>query len=364
MQVFTKRILITFLAVFLGMSVVSCNKDKTTTEDTPNDSKIPTLSNPDGVFLQTGDYSLTYQELYEEVKLNDGLNQLLNLVDADLISNYVQAVTADEITNRTLKLIYGTEDAEEIAKLSDDQKEEMETAFEHSMTLLGYGSNHDEYIRLVCARENYAVDQMLDTDNSEEAWYAGPNAVAEWYDVKYQPNINTIKIRLMSESDAKTVLRQFNLVSKSGKLMLYTGTTPIEQVPSSQLNETNTRELTDQEILVQFIKMFNYVYGDYRTLVSEDASLEYLLAKEDMILEYETLQEANSSLPIFIYEALGTYKAVTEQTDDLQYYTYEPVKYYGSSDTSYYMLLNLDRVEKENVEDFDGTEAELFALIG
>lgn len=364
MQAMTKRILISFLAVLLGLIVVSCNGETTTTETTPNDSAIPGLSNPDAVFLDLGVYQVTYRDLYNEVKTNDGLNQLLMLIDEDLLEDYLDEVTAQEIENRTKKLIYGTEDDDEIADMDADELEEKERAYEESMYLLGFGDNSEDYVRLVVAREKYAIDQMTDPDNSEEAWYAGPKAVAEYYELRYHPDLQTIKVRFLSEIDAKSVLRSFNLVSMSGELRRYIGATPLEQVPSSQLNDDNTETLTDAEILAEFINLYNYVYGDFRETLATDATLEDLLATPELTVSHEDLAEANQSLASFVYETLGAYDAFVNEDDDLLYYTYEPVKYYGDRDTSYYMILNLDKADKVDVEDFDGDEADLVALIG
>lgn len=364
MQAMTKRILISFLAVLLGLVVISCGGETTTTEHTPNDSVIPGLTNPDAVFLDLGDYQITYRDLYNEVKTNDGLNQLLMLIDEDLLGDYLDNVTAEEIENRTKKLIYGTEDDDEIADMDADELEEKERAYEESMYLLGFGDNSEDYVRLVVARENFAVDQMTDPDNSDEAWYAGPESVAEYYELRYHPDIQTIKIRFLSETDAKSVLRSFNLVSMSGELRRYIGETPLAQVPSSQLNDDNTESLTDSEVLAEFVALYNYVYGDFRDLLATDASLEDLLALDSLAIAYDDLAEANKSLADFVYDTLGSYDAFVNEDDDLGYYTYEPVKYYGSRDTSYYMILNLAKTDKVDVEDFEGDEADLVALIG
>jgi hypothetical protein len=363
MQVFTKKLLIAFLAIFLGLSVISCNKDETTTEEPTDEAEMPTLSNPDKIFMSTDDYSVTYGELYDEVKVNDGLNQLLNLVDTDLLSDYIPAVTDTDIENKTLVLTYGTDDPDEIADFSDEEVEELERTFDDSMYLLGFTTEAtvESYVRLIAARENYALEQMNDSSNSEEVWYAGPSNIASYYAANYTSNIKTIKVRFMSESDANSVLRLFNLVSMDGELKLFTGATP---VPSSELDETNTATLTANEILDKFIELYNYVYGDLRDEISIDASLATLLANEDLDVEYDNIANASASLATFIYESLGTFTDYTTSGDDLLYYTYEPVKYYSSNDTSYYMILNLDKTDAIDVEDFSGTEAELVALIG
>jgi len=364
MRIYTKRIIISLLALLLGLSVVACGGDDNTEVTTPNDSVIPALSNPNEVFIENGQYSITYQDLYKQLKINDGTNQLLNMVDIDLLSDYMDSFSTREVEERTNKLIYGTYDPAEIAELSDEDKTEMETSFNNSMYLLGYQNSVEEYIRLVLAREAYAIEQMFDADNSDESWYIDPARIAEEYDENYNYDINTIKIKFMSETDANNVLELFNLVSINGELKLYIGTTPLSEVSSSSLNSTNTRSLTDAEILKEFIKMYNYVYGDFKTLIDEEATITTLLANDDLVAKYDDVALANQTLDEFMYIVLGTYVGYTEGTDTKMYYTYEPVKYFGSNDTAYYMILNLDKTEKADVEDFSGTETDLMLLIG
>jgi len=364
MRVYTRRLLVSFLALILGASVVACGGDTTTDIVTPNDSVIPNLSNPDQIFLQNDIYTVTYGDLYDVVKVNDGLNQLLLMVDSALLADYFAAVTDEEIAERTEKLIYGTNDQEIINNLTDDEKADFEKAYYDGMYMMGFADNPEDYVRVVVVRENYAIDLMLDEENSEEAWYTGPTAVAEYYDAQYDYDINTIKIRFLSEADAKSVMRLFNLVSLGGELKLYTGITPLDQVPSTALNETNTVSLTDEQILEKFIQLYNYIYGSYRDELAEDATLEGLLANEDLIVSRDTLTKANTSLDNFVYDTLGSYEAYIGGEDTKLYYTYAPVKYYSSSDTSYYMILNLAKTEKVDVTDFAGTEADLVSLIG
>ncbi len=360
MHLHTKKLIIFFLTFILGISVTACHNDTT---ETPNESQLPQLSNPDAVFISTGDFEITYEDLYNEVKTNDGLNQLLNMVDTDLLSDYILTVTQAEIDERIEKLIYSTNDQEEINNLDEDEKELMEDEFYNSMYLLGFGGREEEYVRLVVARENYAIDQITDEANEEEAWYAGPENLAAYYESTYNPNINTIKIRFLSEADAKSVLKYFNLVSIGGELRLYTGETPLANMPSSALNSSNTQSLTEEEVLEQFLILYNYVYGDYRDEVPTDSTLEDLLAIEQFTVEYDTLSEINSSLDDYVYESLGSYEEYLSGDDDKLFYTYEPVDF-SSGDSSYYMILNLQKHEKADVEDFEGDTEDLIALIG
>lgn len=363
MQLFTKKIMTLMLSVFLGFTLLACGEETTTTEIAPGDVKIPLLSNPDAVFYSMEDYDVTYRDLYNGVKVNDGLNQLLAMIDKDLLGDYFDQVTQDEIDEKLRKLTYGTADLEEIADLDLDKKTDYELSFSESMYLLGYGGNEEEYVRLVIAREKHAEETMLSEDSLEETWHVGPKQIANYYNSSYQQELKSIKIKFISEGDAKSVMRHFNLVSRNGELMLYTGTVPLDQVPSSALDDTNTTSLTEAEILDYFIDMYNYIYQDYRDLISKDATVEELMLLDDLTIKYDELRKANISLASFVYRSLGNYVDYTNEESTKLFYTYSPVKYYSSRDTSYYMILNLTGSDKADVSDFDGDQADLVQLI-
>lgn len=363
MRVFTKKILISFLSVFIGMSVVACNPDDTQVT-TPNDSLIPELSNPDEVFVSTSGYDITYGDLYEEVKKNDGLNQLLMMIDLDLLSDYVDQVTDEEIANKINALTYGTDDPDEIADFTDEEIADMDRSFADSMYLLGYGTNPEDYVKVVVAKELYVADVLNDDANIGETWYANANLISNYYNRSYFEDVQAIKIRFVSEANAKAVIRSLNLVSKNGELLLYTGETELSKVPSSALNETNTRSLTNEELLNKFLIMYNMVYGDYKDPVDEDSTYADVLTNDAFTFDYDSLLNVNANFPTFVYKTLGTYQNTVNEVDDVAFYTYEPVKYFANEEYYYYMILNLDRTEKVDLSDFDGDEAALLALLG
>lgn len=364
MRFYTKKLILSLLAFILGITVVACEKTPTTTQS-PNNSVIPAISNPDAIFLQNDQYTITYGDLYNVVKMNDGLNQLLLTVDAALLADTISQITDEEVAAKTEELIYGTKDQAEIDKMSDKDKADYQKSFYDSMYLVGYGDRVDEYVRIVLAREKYAIEQMFSDANKDEAWYAGPSAVAKYYDTSFNFDIHTIKIRFLSLNDANNVMKKFNLVSLDGQIKLYTGDTPLEDVPISALNDTNTTTLTDAQILQMFIRMYNYIYGGYRTPLSEDATLSDLLANNDLLVTRDELTNANGNLDNLVYDTLGTYQDFVAGTDETPYYTYMPLQYKNSSsDTSYYLVLNLSSTKKADVTDFDGTKADLVNLIG
>lgn len=361
MQLMTKRTLVLLLGIFATIALIGCT-DKTTTTTGPFSGEIPEISNPDEIFYTNGTYSITYGDIYEEFKINDGINRLLFMIDEELLANYLSAVTAEEISSKIKYMTYGTTDDNEIAKISDEDKLKYEHNYDENMSMLGYGDNEEVYVRMVCAKDNYAAYAMTLAANADKAWYNGPKTIASYYDSTYYPDLSSIKIRFYSETDAKSVLKLFNLVSISGALKLYTGTKPIDEVPSTAFNDTNTVVLSNEEIITYFIEMYNYVYGAYKTQIPMDATVEELIANEDLKINYLDAFDASSTLSKFLFVTLGSYNAYLEDSTTTLYYTYTPVKYYGTNDTSYYMVLNLDRTEKADVSDFDGNEADLVAL--
>ena len=362
MRVFTKKFLLTFLSVILGLTVVACVESTETT--TPNNSVVPVLSNPDDVFISTDDYDITYSDLYEEIKKNDGLNQLLLMVDTDLLSTYIDQVTEQDITDKINDLTYGTHDPEEMADFTAEEMEEAEKAFADSMSLLGYSNNIEDYVKVIIARAKYAESTLNDETNVDETWYSNALLVKNYYNASYYEDAQLIRIRFTTEANAKAMLRSLNLVSKDGELKLYTGVTPLADVPSSALNDTNTRSLTDDELLNYFLQMYNLVYGDYLDPVDENSTYADVLTMDEFTYDYDSIKSVNTNFPTFIYKTLGTYENVVNEVDDTPFYTYEPVRYFSSDEYYYFMILNLDRSEKVDVSDFDGDEAELEALIG
>ncbi|MDT8337137.1 MAG: hypothetical protein RQ856_04835 [Candidatus Izemoplasmatales bacterium] len=364
MQTFTKRITTLTMIITLGFALLACGGN-TTTEIAPGELQIPRLTNPDAIFYSTEDYDITYRDLYNSVKVNDGLNQLLAMVDTDLLSDYFDDITQEQIDEKRLKLTYDTSDPEKIADLDEKTRAKYETNFEESLYLMGYTEgNYDDYIRLVLVRENYAIELMTSDDSSEETWHVGLEEIANYYDATYMSDIKSIKIKFNSQNDANAIMRSLNLISKNGQIMLYTGTKPIEEVPSFELNETNTQVLTEEEILEYYILMYNMVYADYREPLNVESTALELMQLDELTLNYDDVNIFNNNLARFIFFTLGNYEDYQSEENLTSYYTYKPEKFYSGRDTAYYMILNLTGYEKEMVAGFEGTKTELIEIIG
>ncbi|MGI6392734.1 MAG: hypothetical protein ACOX16_03895 [Candidatus Izemoplasmatales bacterium] len=362
-----QRIVLAFALALFALFLLGCKEETTTTADiiVEPDAIIPAISHPDVVFYSFGDIEITYGDIYREFKVNDGINQLLFMVDTVLLADYLDQVTETEITDKRNQLTYGLTDPEKIAELDAAKREEMEANYLQSMLFTGYHDGDVPLLKILIAKDKYATIAMKSDANSEKLWHVGPKTVAKYYAYNYDRTLASIKIKFTSETDAKEVMRGLNLVGRSGGLLYrYTGTRPISEIPSSGFDDTNTVLLEDDELIEAFIEMYNAVYGVYRNELDSSDSFSELCANPDLVVEYSTVAKANTALATQMFSVFSTYEEHLSGTATSVYYTNKPVKYYSSKDTSYYMFINLKRPEKADLADFAGTKAELEALIG
>lgn len=377
----TRKCVVLFFATIFTFALISCTEETTTetmttteitTEDVDNNiisvgengSIIPRLSDPNGIFLSTEDYDITYQDLYDEVKSIHGLQQITNMVDLDLLSSYIEHITIEEVEARKLEMKYGTSNLDEIDLMTESRKSQLEISYEKDMVLAGYQKYEDEYISLIIAREQYSIDQMLSEENSDQDWYAGPSEIKYYYEHNYEVPVNAIKIKFSSKAEANSVLIDLGLVAYRQELRLYTGETPLEDMLSTQIDESNTQTLSDEEILEYYILMYNFVYGNYRENIADDSTFSDLLNNENLIYNYEDLHYGESQIGRLIYNTLGTYSDSISGLSSGTFYTSEILTDYYYSDPSYYLVLVLNNPEKVNLDDFEGSEEELKELIG
>lgn len=359
-----KRLTLATLLVGVALAALGCSKTTTTTTTAAaTEALIPQISDPDAVFYQSqSGFTVTYGELFHEFKVNDGLTQLLLLVDEALFSSRMAAVTADEIAEKRDYLVYGTTDPDEIAAFTEDEVAGFETDYANNMFLLGYEGSEEQYIRLICAKENYALEAMQDADNATQSWYVGEKTIADYYESSYYQDVTAIKIRFANAEDAKSVLRERNLVSYRGNLRKYTGTVPIENMPSFAFDDTNTAVMTDAEILSAFIDIYNEVYGDFRTPIAAGATVSDLEGNPDLQINYLDLKEIQLSLATYMFDTLGNFADAASGT---AWYTYSPVQYAGDSDTANYLILKVsDDNDKVDLSDFNAANDDLVTLIG
>ncbi|MFP4478755.1 MAG: hypothetical protein ACLFPM_04935 [Candidatus Izemoplasmatales bacterium] len=353
----SKKIWILAIMVLAGLSVISCAENSTeepTTEDNINHS-----FDMESVYYEGNGYEITYEDLYRSIKVNDGIDQLLTMIDQELLKDFLQLVTSEQVEEKRIKLTYGTTDQEELDDIDEKQKTKMEKAYENGMYILGFADNDVPYLELIVARDLYVKDLLTNPDIEDNNIYLDAEDVANEYIKRKYGEVHAIMIRYDAKSEANQVLLDNNLVEFDGALRLYTGTTPLEELPSYRLTEDNTRTLTNDELLSFFIEFYNEEYGSQKGFLDESASLEDLLANEDLSYQYEDLQSINTKLGNLMFTSLSTLSDDPESA----YYTYKPYEVSIRNENDYYLVMNLDR-DYHDLSEFDGDEGDLKTIIG
>lgn len=359
MNSLTKKILILGLFIFITGLLVACGNNETT-ENTTED--IVDDFNMDTVYYQDDYYDITYSDLYNSIIVNDGIDRLLEMVDTALLSNYLDDITQAEIEEKREKLIFDTNDQDEIANMDEDEVIKKETAYENGMYVLGYGGegNDTPYLKLSVARDKYIMDLLTNEDFRDKNLFISANSVAEYYENTNQGSVDAIMIRFDSRSDANDLLTENNLVSYHGEIRLYTDTeVALEDQPSYKIDDTNTESLTDEELLGYFISFYNEVYQGSKPALSETATIDELIVNEDLNYSYSDLQAIDSSLARLLFDNLS---ALNEDSEDI-FYTYRPHEVELRNTSKYYLTLNLNRAHYD-LSDFDGDQSDLKAIIG
>jgi len=260
-------IIVSIIILVLGLSF-ACNM-------LTSDSSNPTVSNPNEVFLSFDGIEVNNQDLYEKMKTMDGLMHLLNYIDQDLLSDYINAVTQDEIDEEMLRLMYGTTIQEEIDMMSELDKEDRIQNYRDTVLVAGFDPDDQDavegFVRLNLAKFNYAMER-ISTATNDSSYHVSSGDVLVYYENNYLGDIQAIQLRFNSATEYRNVLRHFNLVENyEGGLGLYEGEDPIRDIPSDGFDESNTRLLDDEETLAYYIKMYNYLY-QHRDALDETAT--------------------------------------------------------------------------------------------
>lgn len=335
----SKKVIIIFstiLVIVLSAVIVSLATGRT---------QIPALSDPNGVFYQRLDdqgnivYKITNQELYEQIKATDGIDQVLFAVDSYLLKSYIDQVTPEQITDKVKQLTYGTKDDAEIAKITAERRAELEAAFERNLALAGYADNHEPYVILLIAREAYARFAMIrDKDITD-------HAVALEFDNNYFEDIKAVRIRFTSSADAQDVMKRFNL------LILGTTNQSLREYLGFRFTSETLKD--DNDDLVEAYKtVFTYYTDDAGNIRDLQGVIAFNKGANDIYTNNLSQQFTkdqdgnliNADLEVVI-EAAHIFATVTE------------AQAFKDTNTTYYTLSKTDAFdedERAEVRDRDG----------
>jgi len=217
------------------------------------------------VFVTVDDITITNQELWDEMKLSDGLTYLNRYIEQNLLSSQIDAVTQAQIDTEITKAIYGTTDLDVIAEIQrvPNQEDDMIISFERSLVLMGYDpTNTDDvrsYFELQIARQEYTKDYITGLSDGHPL-YISDEDVEEYYNTNTKGDVCAIVVRFANYNEMNSVFDKFNLVPDfNGGLGSYWASTPIEDLPTSAFSDENTDLLTDQEALKTYITLYNYM---------------------------------------------------------------------------------------------------------
>ncbi|MCF7927252.1 MAG: hypothetical protein K9L74_06750 [Candidatus Izimaplasma sp.] len=250
-------IMLGFFAVVLGLAY-GCSVVK-------DNEKTPMLSNPDDVYLTVNDITVTNQDLWDLMKVKDGLNYLTQYTEEEMLKDTITSLTDDEIEEMITLMIYGTLDEYQLQEIKDDPEldEDYQEQFRQSLVVLGFDASNPEdrreFAELATAKRKVTKEYILNA-NSDDELAVTAEKVESYYTDNYQGNSCVLDVRFSSNDEANLVLKEFNLVPNfEGGLGKYIGSDPIEDVAVDDFTLDNTVLLDEDAAFNEYIKLYNYM---------------------------------------------------------------------------------------------------------
>lgn len=293
-------ILFSLFVIILGAAWgCSAIKDKNLT---------PEIANKDDIYLSVGDVDVTNQELWDQMRLSDGLTYLQKYIEEEfLFTAEIAAVTQEEIDNKIEYYKYGTNDEDALAEIMADQEivDALLEQFGESLKILGYDPlNADdlkEFVVLEIAKEN-AVRTYIDTADSENDLAINGDDLEVYYNASVFGDVTAINIVFSSENEANAVFAKFNLVPKFELGWgLYTGSDYATEADTGAFDETNTQLLTDEDVLEQFILMYNYMNPNEEAIIPGATEVNFsTLTGNSFVYNYNTMTEGRATEDVYL----------------------------------------------------------------
>lgn len=303
-----RALVILGIIVFVIVASVACNA-------IARSETNPDISNPDDVFMTFGDIEITNGMLYERMKVDDGLAQLINHIDQTLLAEYMDAITDDAIEAEILEQTYGTTDQEEIDLLTDFEKAEKEQNFHDGLIVSGFNPDDEEsieaFVRMVLAQEAYTKELYRTTDD-ESPFYITMNDLQQYYNDYEQGTVIAIPLRFFNAEERDNVFYHFNVVRNfEDGFGRYIGDEDISELEQDAFTEDNTEALDDAEVLQLFIEMYNYL-NQHHEAIYPNATIEELLALDHDYFrfnqkELQTLAQERQDEDFTPYTDLSSY---------------------------------------------------------
>lgn len=284
----SKKFIFVVVLFALLIALVGCNK---------SGKENPSVENPTSVYVSISEngktYSVTKEKIYNELKASNGVSTLVDLMAEELLAEYVNKVTDEEVVKAIEKDVYGEEE------LTVDEKQEKVDAFLKSV-YEKYGINTDDVkadavkkvYKLTLAKKAYAFDKL------EEEIKAHNEAYDEWVaNGSDEEEENAVTTPYFTESEYATYYASNNLDEYWTIVVPFASLNECKIALNQRgIDNTNGKwtkagsELTKEQVISEFVELYKTVY---KSSLAADANLD--VNKLDETSEfYYTATELNA----------------------------------------------------------------------
>ena len=347
------KTLLSLIIVLAAMFVLTgCDKFKYPTER-------PTISNPDGVYMNIGDYKVSNEQIYYRTLVNNGVDTLNDLIDDLLLPKFDELTTKEKEGYEAYKnkRVYSVED---ISELTDEAKAELEENFKKARILRGYfdEESQEESIKLEYRRYVYAYRQIQkEIEEFEPIKDEDGEVIQEEYFTEtqkdsaslslYPDKATIILLTFRSELEAKSLLESVGIYADKFD---YRGWHKL--VVDADGTKSEGDLLTQTEVFDAFIAMYNALYETRGCHIDVDAYKadgdKYTWTLDDECDEngfeftYNELTKKSSTIAKKVFENLKVGE-----------YTVAPNKFL----TKYFLTLKVDETVVDEA-DYDSAKME------
>ena len=274
-------------------------------------AKSAKVSNAKETYVTIGSYKVSKQEMYEALKSGSGLNTLQEIIDTDLLAGVT--VSEEEAAEIKEELIYGSSD--EYEDMTDEEiaeaKEKALRDFNAGLNSMGYLTEEEKeaYIALQVKRYKYAFDAF----KASEKEYTDEEYEAEYKDgdSKYEDAVTALIIPFNNEDQLKAYLEivgvdpltytkvwnRLSDVKKNEETNKAIATLKEElaaleeesakeakqaeiDAKTAELVDADTMKLSEKEITLAYIQLFNLVNAYRVSFDAFDAEGKLVSGKE------------------------------------------------------------------------------------
>ncbi len=324
----------------------------------------PEIENREGVYLTVGDVEVTRQDLWEMMRISDGLSYLEQYIEENIfLATEISEVSQAEVDEKIEYYKYGTNDADLIAEIQADAEleEGLLEQFRNSMIILGFDPEDNEDLRafaqLEIAKENVTREAIINAEAGTSLEITDEE-IQNYYEDNTKGDVCALDIRFNSEEEATAIFEQFNLVPNFNLgFGLYTGDEDYDTLGTSDFTLDNTTQMTDEETFAEFVKMYNYMNPN-ETAIATDITFEDFCAdySETNLFDYDEMTDDRVSNDAYVVYANYIFDTLNFEEGGARYsYTLQTL---GN-----FEVLSF-KVSQDEVTEYDDlTQAEVDALV-